>query len=274
MDTTPSTETNVYQYLDDWFLAHGFNVTPLGKLMPGRKWERTVGERHIEVVCSPRTRTKYQGEVSRMRYVGHEVAIEIKTPLHTRISLAPMAAASLGGVERFLRRKMDLHPLENAGEAYNHLRVNVHEDRWAREFLGLAEVQRHIRDFVLPADGRHGHASFSLQPGTVNFRMRRPLGEMSAELLGGIVSSLDELTDLAEACSPPSKQAKRTRIERMGRENPAKLLMIFFGALIGLSFLFVFLMIGLIMLGLEEVILFFVFGCVLLFAIWWMRRRK
>lgn len=274
MQTAQPSKTTIYQALDEWFVGKGFTITQLGKFMPGRKWERTEGERYIVIVCSPRTKTKYHGEISRMKYVGHELAIEINTPLHTRLTLNPVSSLSLGVVEKYLFRKMDVHPLRDPGEAYDYLKVNVHDEEWSREFLGLQEVEQRVREVLIPEDKPLGSVSFSLQPGTVYYRLRASLGDITPELLEKSLDSLEVVTDLAEACSPPSRRAERTRIENMGRENPLKLILMFFGAFIGLCVLLVLGLIGMIILGLENVFIYFVIASVIAFFVWRFVRGK
>ena len=148
MQTSTASDKSVYRLLDEWFSAQGFEVEAAGALISSRQWKGQLHGRTVTVCCSPRTKTKYYGEdVSRQHYDGHELTIELPTTQFTRLAIVPNNAPSFGGAERFLLKRVGMQHFDPADEAYDGLKIHVHDPAWAAGYLVQPAV-KHM--YVMP----------------------------------------------------------------------------------------------------------------------------
>ena len=269
MESTTASDKSIYRLLDEWFGSQGFTVESSGKLISSRKWTGNWQGRDVTVSCSPRSKTKYYGEdVSRRHYDGHELTVEIPTSRFTRLTVVPANAPAFGGAEQFLLKRMDLQPFDAPDEAYDSLKIHVHDAAWSAGYLMQPEVKTQLRT-VIPPD--EASISFSLQPASLFFRMRRNLNALTPNRIEQRLKALCALADLADAMPALENPAQRTRLEKSMADNPVKSVLLFFGAVLGICIVIALIPIVLIAFGLEDL---WIYGVLLIVALWFFWRRK
>ena len=273
MNAEAKTQAALYQALDAWFANEGLEVIQLGKLMPGRKWTGQYKGRTITVLCSRRTKTKYYGEdVSRMQYIGHELAIEMNTAMPTRLTVTSRGQVSVGGLDQFLLSMVGLKEYPQAGWAYEGLKVSVHDEAWAARYLSEPEVGEAITGLLNTTSDRT--AAFLLTPRKANFRMRESLALITPDRVPVMLDYLIQLSERVDAQPEPALKAKENRIERLARENPIMLAAGFFGVFIGIGILFALLLVLVVVFNLaSQFVLFVVFLVIAGFVYFkWLRK--
>lgn len=269
MEIGTESDKSIYRLLDAWFSAKGFEVTESGKLISSRRWTGELHDRTITVSCSPRAKTKHYGaDVSRRHYDGHELTVEIPISHFTRITVVPSNAPSFGGVERFLLKRMGLQHFDPADEVYDNLKIHVYDPAWSAGYLVQPAVKSQISELIPPEEES---ISFNIQPEVLYFRIRRNLNALTPNRVEKRLNALCQLADLADAMPAPVTPAHRTRFEKMLADNPVKAALLLLGGLMGICVLFVFALIAVVLLGLQDL---WVYGVLIAVAVWLIKRKK
>ena len=268
MQPAQSTQTNIYQELDDLFSARGFTTEIKGSIIPRRTWKGTWGNRSATVLCVPRyQRTHLGDDISTQKYIGQEFSLELTTSVFTRIVMVPQTAPSIGALENYFMGRVGLYPFYGVNALYPLLRTRVHDEPWATEYLSVQHVQQQINEELLPEGIIAG--TFSLQPGTIQYRMRSSMAELTAEKVAGILNRIAGLADLAEGLGPPAKRAELSWLEKkMKGASPMKIALVLMGSLIGMLFFGSLLLLVVVILGLKYLWIFPVFGGIIALLVW------
>jgi|GEM_PF-6305353 len=274
MQPAQSTQTNIYQELDDFFSARGFTIETTGSVIPRRTWKGTWGNRSARVLCAPRYQRTHVGEdISSRQYIGQEFSLEMTTSVFTRIVMVPHTAPSIGALENYFMGKVGLYPFSGVNASYPRLRTRVHDEAWATEYLNVQHVQQQINEKLLPESIPAG--TFSIQPGTIQYRMRNSMAEMTAEKVEGILKSIEGLADLAEGLGPPAKRAELSWLEKkMKGASPMKIALVLMGTLIGILFFGSLLLVVVVFFGFQNIWVFPVFGGLVAFLYWKFLKSK
>ena len=268
MNTVREVQQSAYADLDEWFDKNGLQIDTTGKIYVARKWTGEYMGRQITATCSIRKRTKHYGsEISRRVYDGHEFTVDFPINLHTRLTIVPQSAPSFGGVENLLLSRMGLFEIQSQDPAYEELKIHVHDGEWASRYL-LEEKAKSLLSELFPKGITS--TSFSLKPGSLGFRMRISINELTSEVVSKILPILCGLADAAEAMPAPTKVAKLTKFEKRLQDSPVKTLLLILGGFLGVALLFPLMLILLIALGLEKVWIYGVLGVVA----WWLIKRR
>ncbi len=269
MNTVREVQQSAYADLDEWFDENGLEIDSTGKIYVARKWTGAYMGRQITATCSIRKRTKHYGsEISRRVYDGHEFTVDFPINLHTRLTIVPQTAPSFGGVENMLLSRMGLFEIESEAPVFEELKIHVHDGEWSSRYLQEDETQSLVSELFPKGVAS---TSFSLKPGSLGFRMRISINELTSDLVSKILPVLCGLADKAEAMPAPTKVAKLTKFEKHLQDNPVKTVLLIIGGFLGVAVLFPLMLILLIALDLEKV---WIFGVLAVVAWWFIKRKK
>ena len=257
-----------FQKLDNWFEANGMVQQPLAtRIYAGRKWTGDFNGREISVTCTRRSQTKYHTygtrNIKRRTYLGHEFSVEFDSPLQTRLTITPVQTNGIAtALDRLLLRRVEMEQI-TPPQGYSNLKVCVHDKEWSQKFLAERSVKERLTNTLFPAGVKS--TTFGIQPGTINFRMRRPLQEITPDEVERILTAVTELAAKAEAMPAPAKTAKRSRLENKLRENPSLAIGGLLAAVIAVAACVPIALLLIIYFNLTNYLLLGVLG----FFIWW-----
>jgi len=258
-----------FQKLDEWFIAHGMQVEPMGKIYIGRNWRGMYKGHTFNVICSMRRKTKYYGEdIRRRHYIGHEFVVETESSLHTRLTLVARSQTMAGWLDRWLMPKLGMAIHKTEIPALQNVVIWRHDETWTQRFLSASRVSEQLGTLLL--HDKNLSATFAIQPQTVSFRTRRNLFDITPAWIEMALATVVALEEMAVNLPAPEKPVQRPAWEKKIRKNPGIAVAVFLLAFFALAIAFPLLLVGIVYLGLKSLL-----ALLVLLIIWrWYRKKR
>lgn len=202
---------------------------------PGPAWVRhfsgNVHGREVDVTCSPRTRTRYSGEIRRTSYDGDSFMICMSTDLSTRLAMAK--ASRSNPVGNALHRKLGLKKLGAMPPSLAHQEAWASEPSWLEVKTQDLDVAN-LLGYLLPDVGAQAAASLALSPDGLIFGVRT--GAFAPEQVGYWIASVARLVAALEAGSRPALVYTPQRWETFVKDRPAIAILVFLAGFFVVAF--------------------------------------
>lgn len=199
--------------VDPFFRTAGLSPRTFG--LQSRIYEGRFHGRKVNATISPRTVTRYAGEIRHRRYIGHQFALALGVSCATRFVAAPAIAAN--GFSRRINRWVGLTQVHLNEPGLDYLEIWATEPEWARRWLAEPNAAESLAA-LLPPDRRR---NVSLAPvGELGFTLRTGIQYVQRSDLAGWMNDLFVLAEAADAAPPPLRRIQPSRIEMVVREKP------------------------------------------------------
>jgi hypothetical protein len=224
---TPMPTSRFAPVVDPLFKAAGFEVS-------GGAFQRRIsgryGGRECRIVLAPRTRGRYQGEVRRSIYAGHQMHMALTVAPRTRCGVFRREVLSRWSMA--IKRWFGAKPVEPMPPSLHLLACWGFEPDWAAGWLGQPGVQEALaRLFVESAEARAVTVSFD-PVGRISLTVERLFPERIApECFEHWLADLGLLAQAADAAPAPLRTLSPTRIELFVERHPLAAALAFFAAM-------------------------------------------